>query len=210
MLHQDGTQVDHLFRFGPFSLSVKERLLLENGQPVQVGSRGLEMLIMLLERHGEVIGKPELMARVWPTTVVVESNLAAQMTALRRVLRDGRDGRRFIISEPGRGYRFVAPVSEGEAVEPMAPSLGTVPLREAPSFTRMMELCSGFIQPLENELPTPEGKGATVDAVLQRGIQALEFARALVSSGDFGGDTRPYGSWAEMGAHKAHPLSAPL
>jgi len=64
----------------------------------------------LLERRGELVSKHDLMARVWPKVFVDPSNLTINMSALRRALRDGRDGLRFIVNIPGRGYRFVASV----------------------------------------------------------------------------------------------------
>ena len=97
--------------FGPFRLLPAQFLLLEGGKPVPLGSRALEILIVLLERPGELVSKQELMARVWPNLFVEPANLTVHVSALRRVLRDGRDGNRFIINIPGRGYRFVAPVT---------------------------------------------------------------------------------------------------
>ena len=75
-----------------------------------LGSRALEILIVLLERPGELISKQELMARVWPNIFVEPANLTVHISALRRTLRDGQDGNRFIINIPGRGYSFVASV----------------------------------------------------------------------------------------------------
>jgi DNA-binding winged helix-turn-helix (wHTH) protein len=97
--------------FGPFRLLPAQFLLLEGDKPVPLGSRALEMLIVLLERPGELVSKQELMARVWPNLFVEPANLTVHMSALRRRLRDGRDGNRFIINIPGRGYCFVAPVT---------------------------------------------------------------------------------------------------
>jgi DNA-binding winged helix-turn-helix (wHTH) protein len=68
------------------------------------------ILIALLERRGELVSNRDLMARVWPNLFVDPSNLTINMSALRRALRDGRDGHRFIVNIPGRGYRFVASV----------------------------------------------------------------------------------------------------
>src|SRR4029453_17204833 len=96
--------------FGPFRLLPAQFLLLEGDKPVSLGSRALEILIALLERSGELISKKDLMARVWPNTFVEPANLTVHISALRRALRDGRDGNRFIINIPGRGYRFVAAV----------------------------------------------------------------------------------------------------
>jgi len=96
--------------FGPFRLLPTQFLLLEAGKPVPLGSRALQILIVLLERPGELVSKQELMARVWPNVFVEPANLTVHISALRRMLRDGRDGNRFIINIPGRGYSFVAPV----------------------------------------------------------------------------------------------------
>ena len=96
--------------FGPFCLLPTQFLLREGDKPVSLGSRALEILIALLERRGELVSKQELMARVWPNVFVEPANLTVHMSALRRALRDGRDGHRFIVNIPGRGYRFVASV----------------------------------------------------------------------------------------------------
>ena len=99
--------------FGPFRLIPSQFLLLERDKPVQLGSRALEILVALLERPGELITKQELLARVWPNIFVEPANLTVHVSALRRTLRDGRDGNRFIINVPGRGYSFVAEVAAG-------------------------------------------------------------------------------------------------
>ena len=96
--------------FGPFRLLPAQFLLLEGDKPVPLGSRALEILIVLLERPGQLVSKQELMARVWPNLFVEPANLTVHISALRRALRDGRDGNRFIINIPGRGYCFVASI----------------------------------------------------------------------------------------------------
>jgi DNA-binding winged helix-turn-helix (wHTH) protein len=120
--------------FGSFRLLPTQFLLLEGGKPVSIGSRALEILIVLLERPGELVTKEELMARVWPNVFVEPANLTVHMSALRRTLRDGRDGNRFIINIPGRGYSFVTSVE----VSRQDSSAGTAPLwkrRSSPLFT---------------------------------------------------------------------------
>jgi DNA-binding winged helix-turn-helix (wHTH) protein len=97
--------------FGPFCLLLTQFLLLEGDRPVPLGSRALQILIVLLERRGELVSKHELMTRVWPNVFVEPANLTVHISALRRTLRDGRDGNRFIINIPGRGYCFVAAVA---------------------------------------------------------------------------------------------------
>src|SRR5262249_29829423 len=98
------------FSFGAFRLLPAQFLLLQGDDPVPLGSRALEILIVLLDRAGELVSKQELMAHVWPNIFVEPANLTVHISALRRVLRDGQDGNRFIINIPGRGYCFVAPV----------------------------------------------------------------------------------------------------
>jgi len=102
--------VELVFRFGPFRVSPRTRLLLKGDKPVQLGSRALDILLALLEHPGELVSNETLVARVWPSTVVVPSNLTVQVTALRRALHDGRNDNRYFLNVPGRGYQFVAPV----------------------------------------------------------------------------------------------------
>ncbi len=97
--------------FGPYRLLPAERLLLEGDKPVRLGSRALDMLIALVEHRGEVVGRDELMARVWPNTHVDEGNLKFQISALRRTLGGGN---RYLLNVPGRGYSFVAPVARAD------------------------------------------------------------------------------------------------
>jgi DNA-binding winged helix-turn-helix (wHTH) protein len=94
--------------FGPFRLLPTQFLLLEGDKQVPLGSRALEILIALLERRGELVSKQDLMAQVWPNAFAESANLTVHMSALRRALRDGEDGNRFIINIPGRGYCFIA------------------------------------------------------------------------------------------------------
>jgi len=96
--------------FGPFCLLPTQFLLLEGDKVVPLGSRALEILIVLVERRGELVSKQDVTARIWPNLFVDPSNLPQQVSALRRALRDGQDGNRFIINVKGRGYRFVASV----------------------------------------------------------------------------------------------------
>ncbi|MBV8399702.1 MAG: winged helix-turn-helix domain-containing protein, partial [Acetobacteraceae bacterium] len=82
--------------FGPFRFHPARHLLLEGETLVRLGSRVLEILAALVERPGEMVSKDELIARVWPKTVVEESNLKVNVCALRRALGEGRPGRRYI------------------------------------------------------------------------------------------------------------------
>jgi predicted ATPase/DNA-binding winged helix-turn-helix (wHTH) protein len=116
----------HPISFGPYRLLAAQRLLLEGDRPVRLGSRAFDILAALVERAGEVVGKEQLIARAWPQTFVEEANLKIQMCALRRALGDGQGGNRYVLTVPGRGYNFVAPVRREETLRaasaPPAPS----------------------------------------------------------------------------------------
>src|SRR5712691_5969659 len=104
----------HAISFGPYRLLAAQRLLLERDQPVRLGSRAFDILAALVEHAGKVVGKEELIAWAWPKTYVEEANLKIQVSALRRALGDGQGGNRYVITVPGRGYNFVAPVRREE------------------------------------------------------------------------------------------------
>jgi predicted ATPase/DNA-binding winged helix-turn-helix (wHTH) protein len=101
--------------FGPFTVSPALRLVTEGGQPVRLGSRAFDILLVLIESVGEVVGKDELLKRVWGRIFVDEANLRVHINTLRKALGDGQNGRRFIVNIPGRGYSLVAPVRKGGA-----------------------------------------------------------------------------------------------
>ena len=103
-------QAEPALHFGSFTLSRARKLLLDGETPVRLGSRALDLLIVLVEQAGEVVSREELEAKVWPRTVVEETSLRAHISALRKALRDGQDGARFISNVPGRGYCFVGAV----------------------------------------------------------------------------------------------------
>ena len=83
--------------------------------PVAIGSRALEILGKLVEQAGDLVSKDELIAAVWPGTVVEDSNLTVQISALRRILDDRRSDGSFIQTIPGRGYRFAKAVTRVQA-----------------------------------------------------------------------------------------------
>lgn len=100
------------YEFGDFRLNVARRLLTRRtGEAVELTPKALEILRVLVERSGRVVEKSELMEAVWPNTIVEESNLSQNVYTLRRALDDG-GGHRYIATVPGRGYQFVAAVTE--------------------------------------------------------------------------------------------------
>src|ERR1700680_1286542 len=93
--------------FGRFRVLLRQRQLLANGVPIELGTRAFDLLLVLVEADGSLVTKDELFSRVWPGIVVAEENLKVQISALRKALGEDRD---FIRTEFGRGYRFTAAV----------------------------------------------------------------------------------------------------
>ena len=121
MVEPAGIAAEPEISFGPFHVFPRQRLLLEGDKLVRLGSHAWDILIALIERPGELVSREELMARAWPDTVVVEGNLPVHMAALRRALGDGHNGNRYIVTIPGRGYSFAAPIKIAETTRPVPP-----------------------------------------------------------------------------------------
>lgn len=105
-----------IFLFERFRLDRRAGGLFRTGEqgafaPVAIGSRALDVLCLLVERHGQLVTKEEIMAAVWPSVVVSDSNLPIQILAIRRILDHGRARGSCIQTIAGRGYRFIAPVT---------------------------------------------------------------------------------------------------
>ena len=96
--------------FGHFRLDSAERVLLADGHPVPLTPKAYETLVVLLENHGHVLEKSELLNRIWPDTFVEEGTLVQNISTLRKVLGDADDGSAYIETIPRRGYRFVGTV----------------------------------------------------------------------------------------------------
>ena len=106
--------VQTTLKFGPFELSTRERVLRRDGVVLPLGSRAIDILIHLAERPGEVIGKKELIDRVWSDVNVEEGSLRVHVAAIRKALADGQFGNRYVANVQGRGYSFVGQVSRLE------------------------------------------------------------------------------------------------
>jgi pimeloyl-ACP methyl ester carboxylesterase/DNA-binding winged helix-turn-helix (wHTH) protein len=100
------------YQFGAFRVDCAERVLFRDGQPVVLTAKAFDTLLALVERHGHVVSKCDLMDRVWPETHVDENNLAQNISILRKALDAPQDARSCIETVPRRGYRFIAEVRE--------------------------------------------------------------------------------------------------
>ncbi|MEH2482349.1 putative ATPase/DNA-binding winged helix-turn-helix (wHTH) protein [Nitrobacteraceae bacterium AZCC 2146] len=110
LTHMHGTVAHRKLRFGPFELSIGERVLRRDDQALPLGSRALDILSYLVERPGEVIAKQELIDHVWSDVTVEEGSLRVHVAAIRKALGDGQFGNRYIANIKGRGYSFVGAV----------------------------------------------------------------------------------------------------
>jgi DNA-binding winged helix-turn-helix (wHTH) protein len=97
--------------FGPYRLCPDSRLLEREGVTIQLGSRALEILIVLAERAGDLVSTKELISRVWRAGIIAPGTLRVHIAALRKALGDGRNGARYVSNAAGLGYCFVAPIS---------------------------------------------------------------------------------------------------
>ena len=105
----------HVYEFGEFRLDAGKRLLWRAGAPVPLTPRVFETLLYLVEHHDTVLDKERLMEAVWPDSIVEENNLTQNISTLRRVFGETPGSHHYIVTVPGRGYRFVANVKMSEA-----------------------------------------------------------------------------------------------
>lgn len=108
----------YLCEFGPFHLDFERRLLWRGKDLIPLPPKALDTLLVLVQHKSEVVSKDELMKEVWPDSFVEEANLAQNIHILRRVLGEAVDEHRYIVTVPGRGYRFVAEVREIRQCDP--------------------------------------------------------------------------------------------
>jgi predicted ATPase/DNA-binding winged helix-turn-helix (wHTH) protein len=164
---------DKEYSFGPFRFIPTQQILLRGDIPLRVGSRALDILQVLIESEGELVSKSELLKRVWPRTVVEESNLKVNVAALRRALGEQKDDNNYIVTITGRGYRFAAAVSTAAVAQPLPALSGPkLALTLPASATRMIgrrETVASLLQTLGHNrlvsLVGPGGIGKTTVAL---------------------------------------------
>jgi TolB-like protein/DNA-binding winged helix-turn-helix (wHTH) protein len=139
--------------FGEFRLDADQRALFRKDELVSLTPKALETLLFLVERHGRIVDKKELIEAVWPDTFVEEVSIARNVSVLRKILSENEEGQSYIETIPKRGYRFVAPVRAG-------------------AETQQEE--SGFVSSLTAEAVTkPAKRGWTRKAAILLGLIGL-------------------------------------
>jgi predicted ATPase len=130
-----------VIEFGPFRFDRMRREVSDDSGTLRLGSRALEILGVLLESPGRLFSRDEIVARVWPRSVVEDTNLRVHMSALRRTLGDGQHGARYIENVPGRGYVFIG-AARAAAAPAAAPSTLTQPIGRDDVIAQLVELLS--------------------------------------------------------------------
>jgi TolB-like protein/DNA-binding winged helix-turn-helix (wHTH) protein len=139
------TQAHRIYEFGEFRLDPLRRVLSwrDDGQPLQVTGKVFDTLLFFVERSGQLLDKRTLIEALWPNVVVEESNLTQTIHTLRRLLGERPDEHRFIVTVPGRGYRFVAEVKIAASEEPQ-PAAPQANRRLLAAAAAMVVVLAGF------------------------------------------------------------------
>ena len=150
-----------IYQFGEFRVDPVRRRLLRGGEPVAVTSKCFSLLVVLLERHGEIVDKEELFREVWPDTYVTEANLTQNVSSLRKALGERAGDKRYIVTVPGRGYCFVAEVtdisSDASGIYPILRLEEVPPVRSFPAKVPVVE--SQGVEEVEEEVEEVEDTG---------------------------------------------------
>jgi Tol biopolymer transport system component/DNA-binding winged helix-turn-helix (wHTH) protein len=116
--------------FGPFFVDFVRRLVWRDGVPVPLHGKSFEVLAYLIAHRDRIVTKDDLLREVWPDTFVQENNLSRHVSTVRRALGQQPDEHEFILTVQGRGYRFVAPIVDLNALPADLPSGRTLSSRE--------------------------------------------------------------------------------
>ena len=164
------------YTFGAFRLDPVEKVLFRGNDRVPLTPKAVETLLVLVERHGHMVTKDEIIRIVWPDTFVEENNLAQNISMLRRVLGEG-DGAHLIETVPKRGYRF-----RGSVVERVASDPDAIAVPEA-----------------EPAMPTP-ASGAAASPVTRRAIRRTSLILVLAAPGVFAAILASMALWRSTGS----------
>src|SRR5580704_12524954 len=122
-----------IYCFGPYRLDASRGYLTRNNVPLPLGGRAIQLLMILVARHGELVTKEELTKSLWPSTIVEEGNLSTQIWTLRKALGDAERPHRWIGTVAGRGYRFAGELAPApEQADPTDQGASIAPIEVGP------------------------------------------------------------------------------
>jgi Tol biopolymer transport system component/DNA-binding winged helix-turn-helix (wHTH) protein len=161
------------FKFRNFTLDLEKRLLLRDGEPVPLTPKAFDTLALLVRRGGHVVGKDELLEKIWPDAFVEEATVAQNIFTLRKALGQDHAENQFIATVPKRGYRFIAAVEALDGATNAGPESGRQ--RDARDLVFGENGRAAGIS--DAEMPDAAGNGARAN-----GDGGGDFARAHVTA----------------------------
>jgi DNA-binding winged helix-turn-helix (wHTH) protein/tetratricopeptide (TPR) repeat protein len=177
----------HFYEFGPFRVDPEQRVLLCDNQPVPLQPKAFDTLLVLIQHSQEVVLKDDLMKSLWPDSFVEESNLSQNIFVLRKALGEKGGDHRYIVTMPGRGYRFaekVRVISEGETFVAESHSRSKILVEEeVVRDVADLERPKRHTKPSELQLPTALSKTASRPTLILEILIAAAAALTLAAVG---------------------------
>ncbi|MBS1807337.1 MAG: winged helix-turn-helix domain-containing protein [Acidobacteria bacterium] len=218
------------YAFGPFRLDMRRRRLLREGVLVPLQPKDFETLLVLVQQAAQVVAKEELIALLWPDAIVEEANLSQHIYVLRKALGEGAQDYSYIVTVPGRGYRFTAPVrewseTEGAQLAPQREAEISAPLPSPPHWLARLRtrqrrhwrllltafvLLGGMTALLSwwYSRPKPNGLGKSVHSIAVLPFQSLGTERQDAVLGGLGIADALINRLANLGQITVRPTSA--
>jgi DNA-binding winged helix-turn-helix (wHTH) protein/tetratricopeptide (TPR) repeat protein len=162
------------YAFGPFHVDPVKRLLLRGAEPISLSPKDFDLLLALVQHRGEVLVKEELLDSVWPDTVVEEGNLNRHISTLRKTLGESPNEHEYIVTVPGRGYRFVGDVRIRPVDHGIAPA-SAARTRSAPA-----DFQSHLPQPLSAIATALPAAAASLPARLSRRVLLIVLGSVVI------------------------------
>ena len=136
---------EQTFKFADFELDAAKRMLLKDGEAVALKPKTFDLLLTLVDNRGRILSKEDLLDKVWANQFVEENNLTVQISALRKILGEKKGEHQFIVNVPGKGYKFVADVTDSSIDEKEI-------IIESHKFSRVL-IEEDILEDCENEIP---------------------------------------------------------
>ena len=133
--------LNHFYEFGLFQLDAAERRLLREGKAVPLTPKAFDLLVVLVNRHGSLLEKNELLQPVWADSFVEENNLADNISTLRKVLGQGENGQQYIETVPNRGHPLSRPKLSDRTFHLLPPPDTSFAYHTALSLPRQSKNC---------------------------------------------------------------------